>query len=76
MMMLEAISPRRQRRIEMIATFTTDNQWPSGSWYYIASLSTGGTRATRNTPFSDCGPPLVPACEFPAASGAAPPSGT
>jgi hypothetical protein len=43
MMMLEAINPRRyQRELEVIAAFTTENQWPSGSWYYYRSPENGG----------------------------------
>src|SRR5580704_15595490 len=43
MMMFEAANPRHYgREIEMIATFTVDNQWPSGSWYYYTQPEHGG----------------------------------
>jgi len=43
MMMFEAANARRYgREIEMIATFTADNQWPSGSWYYYGPTEHGG----------------------------------
>jgi hypothetical protein len=43
MMMFEAVNPRRyQRELEIIASFTVENQWPSGSWYYYTQPEHGG----------------------------------
>ncbi len=43
MMFLEAVNPTRYRpEISLIATFTVDHQWPSGSWYYFGTSEHGG----------------------------------
>jgi hypothetical protein len=43
MMMFEAASPKGYRHeLETIASFTVENQWPSGSWYYYGQAEHGG----------------------------------
>jgi hypothetical protein len=43
MMLFEAANAGRYRReLGLIAAFTTENQWPSGSWYYYRQAEHGG----------------------------------
>ncbi len=43
MMMFEAADPGHYRhQLGLIANFTIENQWPSGSWYYYGQTEHGG----------------------------------